>query len=60
MSEAAAKPADTTGAEEVRWDLGDLYSDIDDAALERDLGLLLERAKSFEASFRGQLKDKLG
>ena len=30
-----------TGAESVRWDLSDLYTDIDDPALDADLARLL-------------------
>jgi oligoendopeptidase F len=60
MSQAAAAEKPTTGAEDVRWDLGDLYTDVDDPQIERDLDTLIERAKAFEDNYRGKLFDKLG
>lgn len=52
--------AKETGAENVHWNLTDLYSGIDDAAIERDLAAALELAKQFDARHRGTLKDTLG
>lgn len=49
-----------TGAEAVRWDLSDLYTGIDDAAIDADLAALLERARDFAASYRGRLGEALG
>lgn len=53
-----AKPA--TGAEEVHWDLTDLYSGIDDPKLETDVAELMAMAKSFDENHRGKLKTSLG
>ncbi|MCP4448080.1 MAG: M3 family oligoendopeptidase [Myxococcales bacterium] len=49
-----------TGAEDVRWDLGDLYAGVDDPSLDADLEELLAMAKSFEEAHRGKLGDTLG
>jgi oligoendopeptidase F len=51
MAQAVAK----TGAENVRWNLGDLFSSPDDPRIEESLGRDLERAKSFEARYRGKV-----
>ena len=37
----------TTGAEEIHWNLGDLYAGIDDPAFANDQVKVLERAQSF-------------
>jgi oligoendopeptidase F len=50
----------TTGAESVRWDLDDLYSGIDDPALESDLERALEMARVFHEQFAGRLSDRMG
>ena len=50
-----AEALKTTGAEEVRWDLGDLFSSPDDPAIEAALARELERAKSLEARFKGKV-----
>jgi oligoendopeptidase F len=50
----------TTGAEEVRWDLTDLYTGADDARIDQDLASLIEKAKAFEAEHRGKLAATLG
>ena len=56
-----AKPAEKkTGAEDVHWDLSDLYEDIDDPAIDRDLKWVCERAAQFSEVFRGALTEKLG
>ena len=44
-----------TGAESVRWNLSDLFASPTDPKLEAALATALERAKSFEASYRGQV-----
>lgn len=44
-----------TGAEGVRWDLGDLYSGIDDPRVEKDLNDSLDKAKRFEQNYRGNI-----
>jgi oligoendopeptidase F len=45
----------STGAETVRWDLSDLYASPTDPALEADLARSLERAKAFEATYKGNV-----
>ena len=47
----------TTGAEEVRWDLSDLYSSPDDPAIERDLAEALEFAREFESTYKGRTRE---
>ena len=37
----------------VRWDLSDLYTAVDDPALEADLTRALAEAEEFERSYRG-------
>ena len=58
MGAAAAKKI--TGAEDVRWDLDDLYTDIDDPALTQDLDKLVALAEDFSSKFAGKLGDSLG
>jgi oligoendopeptidase F len=45
----------SSGAETVRWDLSDLYATPADPALEADLSRALERAKAFEAAYKGKV-----
>jgi oligoendopeptidase F len=45
----------SAGAETVRWDLSDLYASPTDPKLEADLARALERAKEFEAKYRGKV-----
>ncbi|HUH04042.1 MAG TPA: M3 family oligoendopeptidase [Kofleriaceae bacterium] len=52
--------ANETGAENVHWELSDLYTGVDDAAIERDLGVALELAKQFDERHRGTLAQTLG
>ena len=47
-------------AEEVRWDLTDLYADIDDPKLEQDLESLIGAMADFQKDYQGQLENKLG
>jgi oligoendopeptidase F len=49
-----------TGAEPVRWDLSSFYAGIDDPALEGDVAAWEERAKRFQASYKGKLMELLG
>ena len=56
MSEATQ----ATGAESVRWNLTDLYSGIDDQALEKDISEIEKRASAFDKNFRGKLNKDLG
>ncbi len=44
-----------TGAENVRWDLSDLYAGIDDPAIDRDIDQTNERADQFGATYRGKV-----
>ena len=44
-----------TGAETVRWDLSDLFASPDDPKIEAALALSLERAKAFEARYKGRV-----
>ena len=44
-----------SGAEEVLWDLGDLYSGGSDPRLEKDLSESKQRAESFASSYRGRI-----
>jgi oligoendopeptidase F len=50
----------TTGAETVRWDLSDLYRDIDDPVLDTDLERLVAIAKRFFDTHAGKLAATLG
>lgn len=49
-----------TGAENVRWDLSVFYSGLDDPQLSSDLADYAERAKKFQADYKGKLSEKLG
>lgn len=50
-----AKAVAATGAENVRWDLSDLFASPTDPKLEQALALALERAKEFEQSYKGRV-----
>jgi oligoendopeptidase F len=45
----------SAGAEEVLWNLGDLYNGADDPGLEKDLAESKNRADSFASSYRGRI-----
>jgi oligoendopeptidase F len=45
----------TSSADGVAWDLHDLYQDIDDPQIGRDLETALKRAQAFEAAYRGKI-----
>jgi oligoendopeptidase F len=47
----------TTGAEDVRWQLDELYSSPDDPAIERTLAEALDFAKEFEQSYKGRVAE---
>ncbi len=49
-----------TGAESVHWDLGDLYPDVDDPSIDRDLERLVAMAKRFYDDHAGKLAATLG
>src|SRR3954467_2256452 len=57
MREPSMSPAEreTSSAEGVAWDLSDLYDGPDDPRIDRDLDGALERAKAFEAAYRGKI-----
>jgi oligoendopeptidase F len=59
MSDASQETF-TTGAEDVRWDLGDLYTDLEDPRLEADLDQLVIAAAAFDRAHRGKLAETLG
>ena len=44
-----------TGAETVRWNLSDLFASPDDPKIEQTLAREIERAKAFEAKYRGKV-----
>jgi oligoendopeptidase F len=46
---------EVTGAEEVKWDLSELYASPDDPAIEHTLTKGLEFARDFEQSYRGHI-----
>jgi oligoendopeptidase F len=50
-----AEAVKTTGAEDVRWDLTDLFQSADDPKIESVLGRELERAREFEKKYKGQI-----
>ena len=50
-----AQALETTGAEHVRWNLSDLFASPDDPSIEASLERDLERAKAFEAGYRGKV-----
>jgi oligoendopeptidase F len=50
-----AKAVTQTGAETVRWDLTDLFASPGDPKLEAALAHSLERAKAFEAKYKGRV-----
>jgi len=50
----------STGAENVHWDLTDLYKDVDDPKLDQDLEKLLALTETFHSEFAGQLSTRLG
>ena len=41
-----------TGAEDIQWDLSDLYNSIDDPALSKDRELVLEKADEFASKYK--------
>ncbi len=51
----AASQASLTGAEQIRWDLSDLYAAVDDPAIERDLAQADSQADAFAEQYRGRI-----
>ena len=47
----------STGAEEVTWDLGDLYAAVDDAAIDQDLDEAHDRADELAQTYRGRIAE---
>ena len=50
-----AEALKTTGAEDVRWNLTDLFAAPDDPKIEAALARELERAQAFEAKYKGRV-----
>ncbi len=50
-----AQATKTTGAEQVRWDLTDLFQSPTDPAIEETLAEALKRAEAFEARYKGKV-----
>ena len=46
--------------ENVRWDLTDLYSDVDDQQIDRDLETLIQKLEQFQANHAGNLSNNAG
>ncbi|MEX1011777.1 MAG: M3 family oligoendopeptidase [Balneolaceae bacterium] len=46
-----------TGAEEIVWDLSDLYASPDDPVLEKDCEEVLREAENFAANYRGKVEN---
>src|SRR6056297_812360 len=46
-----------TGAEEITWDLSDLYASIDDPELEKDKEKVRNLAKDFSDKYKGRVSD---
>ncbi len=47
-----------TGAEGITWNLSDLYSNLEDPQIERDINDAFSSAKSFEAKYRGKINSE--
>ena len=47
----------TTGAEEIHWDLSDLYLGIDDLVYFKDQENVLQSAQSFAKQYRGRIAE---
>jgi len=50
-----AEAVKTTGAEDVRWNLTDLFASAEDPKIEANLSRELERARQFEKTYRGKV-----
>lgn len=51
----ASAPSLDLEAPALAWDLGDLYSALDDPAIDQGLDEVMSRAQAFEARYRGQV-----
>jgi oligoendopeptidase F len=47
----------SSGAEEVTWNLSDLYAAVDDAAIDQDLDEAYDRAGEFAQTYRGRIAE---
>ena len=54
MSQTAT-PSSLTGAEEIAWNLADLYAGMDDPQLDADLGTCDAEAQAFQTEYRGRV-----
>ena len=50
----------SSSADNVAWNLNDLYSGVDDPLLTRDLAEALRRAQGFESTYRGTIATETG
>jgi len=58
MSEnTKVKEKKKTGAEEIRWDLSDLYASIDDPNLAKDREKVIKKAEDFANLYKGNIED---
>jgi oligoendopeptidase F len=46
----------TNSAAGINWDLRDLYQNVDDSSVDKDLAKALKRAKAFEKKYRGKIQ----
>lgn len=53
----SSKKEKISGAENIQWDLSDLYKSPDDPALESDRKKVLKKADKFNAAYRGKIAD---
>ena len=51
-----SKTNGSTGAENITWDLSDLYNSIDDPALERDKEKVITLAREFAETYKGRVE----
>ena len=50
----------SSSADGIRWDLSDLYQGVDDPEIAKDLERAAERARHFEATYRGTIATQTG
>lgn len=50
-----SRPASSPQARPPAWDLSDLYRGLDDPAIQGDFAALMDRARDFEARYRGRI-----
>ncbi|MEE8136549.1 MAG: hypothetical protein V3T52_05195, partial [Thermodesulfobacteriota bacterium] len=53
MAKAAKK--EKSGAEGITWDLSDLYSNLKDKKIQRDIKDLFQKSEAFEKKYRGKI-----